>query len=205
MKKRILALLCATVLTCSMSMTAFAANSVTTGSVTTGSAVEAADPGLATGSQQFNSNTIAEFATTTTVTSTVNATITAVSTDTAKAAVAQAKSVVGDNAFVASVVELNVPAGTGEASFTLGCPNVWAGQSVTILHQKADGSWESIKPTSVANGSVTFTLTSYSPVAIVINATAAKTGDMVMVIAMMAVVCLAGFAVFSKKSKIKLV
>lgn len=202
MKKRILALLCATVLTCSMSMTAFAANSVTTGSVTTGSAVEAADPGLATGSQQFNSNTIAEFATTTTVTSTVNATITAVSTDTAKAAVAQAKSVVGDNAFVASVVELNVPAGTGEASFTLGCPNVWAGQSVTILHQKADGSWESIKPTSVANGSVTFTLTSYSPVAIVINATAAKTGDMVMVIAMMAVVCLAGFAVFSKKAKL---
>lgn len=202
MKKRILALLCATVLTCSMSMTAFAANSVTTGSVTTGSAVEAADPGLATGSQQLNSNTIAEFATTTTVTSTVNATITAVSTDTAKAAVAQAKSVVGDNAFVASVVELNVPAGTGEASFTLGCPNVWAGQSVTILHQKADGSWESIKPTSVANGSVTFTLTSYSPVAIVINATAAKTGDMVMVIAMMAVVCLAGFAVFSKKAKL---
>lgn len=202
MKKRILALLCATVLTCSMSMTAFAANSVTTGSVTTGSAVEAADPGLAIGSQQLNSNTIAEFATTTTVTSTVNATITAVSTDTAKAAVAQAKSVVGDNAFVASVVELNVPAGTGEASFTLGCPNVWAGQSVTILHQKADGSWESIKPTSVANGSVTFTLTSYSPVAIVINATAAKTGDMVMVIAMMAVVCLAGFAVFSKKAKL---
>lgn len=196
MKKRLLAWVGALVLASAMSLTAVAAGSVTSGSV-----AQKNDPALATGTQQFNENTIKEFANTTTVTSDVNATISAVSTETAKAAVAQAKVVAGDNAFVASIVELNVPAGTGTATFTLGCPNVWAGQKVTILHQKADGTWESITPDKVANNAVTFTLSSYSPVAIVLDVTAPKTGDagVFALVAGMAVLCLAGAAVFSRK------
>lgn len=197
MKRRFLALVSALVLTGAMSMTAAAAGSVTTSSAASSVSAES----LATSTQQFTENTIAEFAATTTVSSSVSATVAVVSTETAADAIAQAKEVVGDNAFVATVVDLQVPAGTGAAEFTLGCPNVWAGQSVTILHQKADGSWESIKPSKVANGSVTFTLTSYSPVAVVINAAAPKTGDMATATAAVSAVCLAGAAVFGKKAK----
>lgn len=202
MKKRILALVSALTLTFAMSITAAAAGSVTTDSVAQSApAANAADPALATATQQLSAAAIAEFAVTTTISSDVNATISAVSVDTAKAFIAQAKAVVGENAFLASIVDINVPAGTEKATITLGCPNVWAGQSVTILHQKADGSWESIKPDKVENNSVTFTMTSFSPVAIVINATAPKTGDMVMMIAGMAVVCLAACAAFGKKAR----
>lgn len=193
MKKKIFALALALTLSFAMSITASAA-----GSVTTNSAAEAAK--LATTTQQFTDATIAEFATTTTIKSDVNATVGAASTATAKAAIAQAKAVVGDNAFVASIVEVNVPAGTQKATITLGCPNVWAGQSVSILHQKADGTWETIKPDSVANNSVTFTMTSFSPVAIVIDAAAPKTGDAGMMVSVMAILCLAAAVVCSKKA-----
>lgn len=194
MKKRFLALVSAMVLAGAMTLTASAATSVTTDNAV-------ASEELQTSTQQFTEATIAEFATTTTVSSSVNATVAAVSAETAAAAIDQAQAVVGANAFVATVVDLQVPAGTGAAEFTLGCPNVWAGQSVTILHQKADGSWESITPSKVANNSVTFTLTSYSPVAIVINAAAPKTGDVVTVAGALAAACLAGGVAFGKKAK----
>ncbi len=197
MKKKMLALVCALALTFAMPLTAFASGSVTTSSV----AKNAETTVATTATQTLDEATIAEFATTTTITSEVGATISAVSTETAKEAVNQAKAVVGDNAFIASIVEVNVPEGTGKATITLGCPNVWAGQSVTILHRKADGTWESIKPDKVVNGSVTFTMTSFSPVAIVIDAAAPKTGDAGMMMAVMALICLAGAAVCSKFAK----
>lgn len=202
MKRRILAFVGAMVLAMGMSMTAFAAPSTNANDVANDPA-PAATPELATGTQQFTTATIEEFAKTTTVsTSVAGAKIQAVSTEVAKAAISQAKAVAGQNAFVATIVDLNVPEGTGEASFTLGCANVHAGQNVTILHQKKDGTWESIKPSAVNNGSVTFTLSSYSPVAVVINAVSPKTGDMVMVVAGMAIVCLAGAAVFTRKARL---
>lgn len=193
MKKRFLALASALVLASAMTVTSFAAPSVSTDTV--------ANEELATGSQQFTAATIEEFAKTTTVSSSVNATVVAVTTETAAAAISQAKAVVGANAFVASVVDLQVPAGTGAAEFTLNCPNVWAGQKVTILHQKADGTWETIKPSKVGNNTVTFTLTSYSPVAIIVDAAAPKTGDVVTVAGVLAAACLAGGAAFGKKAK----
>ena len=199
MKKRIMALALALTLSFAMSITASAADSTSAPSVAA-SASKAPAAELATTTQQFSEATIAEFATTTTIKSDVNATVSAVSTETAKATIAQAKAVVGANAFVASIVEVNVPAGTEKATITLGCPNVWAGQSVTILHQKADGSWETIKPDSVANNSVTFTMTSFSPVAIVIDAAAPKTGDAGMMVSVMAILCLAAAVVCSKKA-----
>ncbi len=209
MKKRILALVGALVLTMGMSLNVCAAPSstassnsstTTTTTTTTNTSSSVADEKLATTTQQFTSATIAEFAKTTTIKDGVTgATISVVSDETAAAAIAQAKAVVDDNAFVAAVVDLKVPAGTGAATFTLGCPNVWAGQKVVILHQKADGTWETIKPSKVANNEVTFTLTSYSPVAIVIDTTAAKTGDVTGVVATAAIVCLAGAVVFGRK------
>ena len=183
MRKKILALVCATVMTLAMGMTVCAAPSVTSDS-------------LSTSTQQFDEATIKEFATTTTVKS-GNGTISAASVETAAEAIAQAKAVVNDNAFVAAVVELDGEAGT----FTLGCPNVWAGQKVVILHKKADGTWETIKPDSVANNSVTFTLSSLSPVAIVVDTTASKTGDMVNVVTLMALASIAGAAVCVKRAK----
>lgn len=194
MKKRFLALVSAMVLAAAMTITASAAGSVTTQSA-------AATVTMETSSQKFTTDTLAEFATTTTVSSGVKASVGTVSADTAASAIKQAQAVVGENAFVATVVDLSVPAGTGAAEFTLGCPNVWAGQKVTILHQKADGTWESIKPSKVANNAVTFTLTSYSPVAIVIDAAAPKTGDVATVAGILASACLAGGVVFGKKAK----
>lgn len=204
MKKKILALGLALTLTFAMSITASAAGSVTSSSVaqSSTSATTAADPALATATQQFTEATVAEFATTTTVAaSDVDVVVGKVSLDTVKAAISQAKVVVGDNAFIASVVDINVPAGTEKATITLNCPNVWAGQSVTILHQKADGSWESITPDKVENNKVTFTMTSFSPVAIAINATAPKTGDTVMLFTVMAILGLAATAAFGKKAR----
>ena len=190
MKKRILALVAAATLVMGMTMSVSAAGSSSASQV------------ASTGSQTLTSATVAEFAETTTVTTSVaGAKIEAASTETAKAAVAEANKVYGDNTFVASVVELTVPAGTGAAEFTLGCPNVWKGQTVTILHQKADGSWEQITPSKVGNNYVTFTLTSYSPVAIVIDASKApKTGDPMTAIAVMGMVSLAGAGLLKKRA-----
>ena len=109
----------------------------------------------------------------------------------------------GKNTFIATIVDLQVPAGTGTATFTIGCPNVWNGQNVTILHQKSDGSFENIKPDSVEDNKVTFTMTSYSPVAIVIDLSnkSPKTGDIFALVAAMAAVSGIGAAVCGRKAK----
>lgn len=174
-------------------------SSTNTGSSSTTSS-STTNESLATGTQQFTSATLAEFAETTTIKSGVaGATITVVSDETAAAAIAQAKSIVGNNAFVAAVFDLNASeAGT----FTLTCPNVWAGQKVIILHQLSNGTWETITPSKVANNEVTFSMTSYSPVAIVIDTTAGKTADVAPAVAVMALICLAGAVVFGRKKSV---
>ena len=174
-------------------------SSTNTGSSSTTSS-STTNESLATGTQQFTSATLAEFAETTTIKSGVaGATITVVSDETAAAAIAQAKSIVGNNAFVAAVFDLNASeAGT----FTLTCPNVWAGQKVIILHELSNGTWETITPSKVANNEVTFSMTSYSPVAIVIDTTAGKTADVAPAVAVMALICLAGAVVFGRKKSV---
>lgn len=190
MKKRILALACAMTMLFGMSLSVFAASSSTASSTAGAAAQEAAARSEyeaemnqimtidnSTG-QTFSGWTIQGFAETTKITSGVSgATISAVSLDTAKAMIIEANKRIGAGAFIASIVDLNVPAGTGTATFTLSCPNVWKGQNVTILHLKSDGTYETIKPSNVADNSVTFTMTSYSPIAIVIDTTSPKTGD----------------------------
>lgn len=202
MKRRFLAIVGAMTLAIAMSLSVSAAGSPSSDDVAESSVPRER---LATASQQLSEAAIEEFATTTTIKAGVSgAYLSSVSSETAAAAIAQAKNVVGSNAFLAAIVELNVPEGTGAATFTLGCPNVWAGQDVTILHRKKDGTWESIKPSKLENNAVTFEMTSYSPVAIVVDTTAPKTGDNMNLplaaVTAMAVFCLAGIVVFGRRS-----
>ncbi len=182
MKKRILALVCAATMVMGMSLTVCAQGSGTAGKTAQNAVAQQSTEIVSiennTG-QTLSAATIASFAETTGIAAGVQgATIEAVPTNTAKAMIAEANNQVGANTFIAAVVDLKVPAGTGTATFTLTCPNVWAGQKVTILHLKSDGTYEMITPSNVANNSVTFTMTSYSPIAIVIDTAASpKTGD----------------------------
>lgn len=203
MKKRVFALACALVLTFGMTVSVFAAatgtNSPAASTTTTVPAATSADGTFSdellsayANSTQLGASTIA------------GASISKVSTSVASSAAARAKSVAGSGAVIATIVDLTVPAGSGAGSFTLNCPNVQAGMRVIILHQLSDGTWETINPSAVSNGAVSFTLTSYSPVAVVIqnsaSGTAPKTGDVVMAVTLLAAVCLIGTVVFSKKA-----
>lgn len=224
MKKKLFALASALILTFGMSVSVFAADSASTSTTTTTVTAVSVDATIT--ADQANA-----FAAGTTVTASVEgAKVAPVTAEVANAAAAQAKAVAGTNAAIATIVDLSVPEGTGEGVFTLSVPTVKAGQAIIILHQKADGTWEEISPEEVKDGAVTFKMSSYSPVAIVIKnasetttvanntaasegpaidaalayiaaaGTAPKTGDMMMTMAIMASICLAGSVVFSKKA-----
>lgn len=200
MKKRVFALVSVLVLTFGMTVSVFASqtNSPAASTTTTVPAATSADG-------SFTDELLSAYANSTSVSTTVaGASVGKVSTSVAASAAARAKAVAGSGAVIATIVDLNVPAGTGSASFTLNCPNVQAGMKIIILHQLSDGTWETINPSSVGNGKVSFTMTSYSPVAVVIqnsaSGTAPKTGDIVMAVAFLAAVCLIGTVVFSKKA-----
>lgn len=191
MKKRILALTCALAMTLGMSMTALAANSPATNIVA-----------QSVSGQVITTETLAAYAAGTSMTTEVaGATVTEVAKDQAAVLVAAADAQVGENATIATMVDIQVPEGTGEANFTLGVPSLVAGQSVTVLHLKSDGTIESLPIVEVATGSVTFTMSSYSPVAVVVNATAPKTGEgSMMVVLLIAAAGLAGAAFFGRKA-----
>lgn len=202
MKKKILALVCAMTMVFAMSLSVCAASSSDADSASEESTTDSSTnlAAAATGtSQSFSEATLTEFASTTTVAAgPAGASVSAVSADTAKAVIAEAVKTMGSNTFFAAIVDVNGGAGT----YTLTCPNVWAGQSVTILHQKSDGSYEYITPSSVANNQVTFSLTSTSPVAILINTAASpKTGDVAAVMALLAVVCAGGAVLTFRKAR----
>lgn len=199
MKKKILALVCAMVMVLGMSVSVCAAGSSTASSAAAESTTEnLAAPSTET-TQSFSAAGLTEFASTTTVEAgPAGASVSAVSVDTAKAMIADAVKTLGTDTFFAAIVDLNGGAGT----YTLTCPNVWAGQSVTIQHQKADGTYEYIAPDKVENNKVTFTLTSTSPVAILIDTSASpKTGDVIAVMALLAAVCAGGAVVAGRKAR----
>ncbi len=203
MKKRVFALVSVLVLTFGMTVSVFASEtqSPTAQNTTTVPAATSADGNFTDELLNAYANSTSVDPTGTTV---KDVKIGQVSTSVAASAAARAKAVAGSGAVIATIVDLQVPAGTGSASFTLKCPNVQAGMKIIILHQLSDGTWETINPSAVGNGSVSFTMTSYSPVAVVIqnsaSGTAPKTGDIVMAVAFLAAVCLIGTVVFSKKA-----
>lgn len=203
MKKKLLAFACAAVLTFGMSMTAFAATSPTAGSTASaeesGSTVEPATRTV--GSKVLSTEMMSGYASSTTLSTSVpGASITPVGINAAASMQIFAERAVGSNAVIATMVDINVPAGTGTATFTLGVPSLVAGQSVTVIHLKDKDNYEVLPVSAVGNGTVTFTMSSYSPVAVVLNATSPKTGEAGMAVVLMtAMAGIAGAAVCGRK------
>lgn len=112
---------------------------------------------------------------------------------------AYAAQAVGANASVLKIFDVIVNDTYFPLTLTFNVSGVVAGQNVTVIH-KGDNGWE-IVPCTVGNGTVTATFDDLSPVAIVTNATSAKTDDSVSWIAVCAAICLAGAAVFGRKAK----
>ena len=83
-------------------------------------------------------------------------------------AVAEAAKVSAD-ADVVSVVDVKLGSAMPEGGvvLTLAVDGVKAGDYVVLLHEKADGTWETIIPYAVMDGAVVAHFTSLSPVAIV--------------------------------------
>lgn len=203
MKRKILGLVCAMTMMVGMSMSVLAAGSSDAEAVAKSEVIIAAETN--TTGQVITGGTLEFFETDTKVSGVEGLKVSAVPVETAKAIAVHANNIAGDNAFIATMVDLEVPAGTGNATFTLNCSNVWKGQNVTILHLKSDGTVETITPSSVEDNQVTFTLSSYSPVAVVINtATAAKspkTGDVLALAVAATALCGTGAAFFGRKAR----
>lgn len=109
---------------------------------------------------------------------------------------------------VVAVVDISLPAGVKipaeGISITFDVDGIVAGDKVYLLHGKADGTWETITPSKVADGKITATFTSLSPVAIVKVAGAAtspKTGAPLAVAPLVAIVCAAGAVGCARKIK----
>ena len=191
MKRRILAFACAAVMVLGMGMTVFAAGSSTASDTRE-------TPVFQSAVQSLSAATIAAFPE---VTAVEGATVTAVSPDVAAAAVSEAGKVYGNNTFIATLVDINVPGATFPYTFTIYNPNVWAGQKVTILHY-VDEKWERITPGKVADNAVTLTTNSFSPFAVVIDAdTSPKTMDIALIVSGFAGLFAAGAVLTGKKKE----
>ena len=104
-------------------------------------------------------------------------------------------------AAIVAAVEIDATITGDKADIAIAVPEVKAGETVIVLHQKADGTWEQLPVVEVANGKVTATFTSFSPVVIVkVASTSAKTG-VVSVLPLLATAGLVGAVVTGKKAK----
>ncbi len=197
------------------SMTAFAADSPSAGS---NSATNSPDTGNNSATEDNSSSTTGSNSSTANNGSTASNGVTApkvmfngkelevtigsVSTADVDNAKAVAKEYFGASAQVLNVFDVTLPEGDYSAGVdvTLNIPSVKAGQSISVLHW--NGSiWENLKVTDIKDGSVTATFTSFSPVAVVLNATAPSTGyEMPVGLIAVILVCAAG-AVFCFRRK----
>lgn len=110
------------------------------------------------------------------------------------------------------VVDLTVnraPGATGPVTVSLNVGGVKLGDTIYVVHQKADGSIEIVRATVTADGVVQFTLSSFSPISIIKVAAGApgpkmpKTGDNTTAVpmVMLLVACVAALAVSGKALK----
>ena len=209
MKRRILALACAVTMVLGMSMTVFASPSPATGETKNANKIV-----TASNQQPFASSTIASFPSVTR-TNIVGLEVTAVTDAEADELVREAVNDFGMNAFIATMVRLELTYRNDHGPFrvTLYNGNIWAGQQVEIIHKVSiDGNnyrFERIPAESVANGSVTFVTNSFSPFAVVINTaggtvpavagTSPKTMDIALMVSGFAGLFTAGAALTRKK------
>lgn len=192
MKKKVAALLTA-IMVMAMGTTAMAAPSATTTTTdtTTTTATAYADVTVASNGVVIDG-----------AASNVTPTITAVTTAQVEAAQAQAVASISSTAKVLKMVDVSLPVSFTKAQLTFNVSGVTEGQKIAVLHQKHDGSWETITPDAVGNGTVTATFTSLSPVAIVAYNASAQTGETAPVMpVILAVICMAGVVICAKKVK----
>lgn len=190
MKKKLTALLAA-VMIFALNLSAFAAPSPTTAD-TTGAPATAKV--LAEGVAVQNSIIINGVA------QTVTPVVTSVSEKTVTSAKAAAQAMVSSNANLLKLIDVELPVSFTSAKITFNVSGVKAGQKVTVLHQKADESWEKISDVVVGDGTVTATFTSLSPVAFVVEGTSDKTGSVSPILTIVAAICLAGAAFYGFKA-----
>lgn len=108
-------------------------------------------------------------------------------------------------------VTAEIPAGAQSVDVTLTVDGIKKGDNVIVLHQKADGTWETLASKVEKDGEVTATFTSFSPVVIVKAAattsaeteglTSPKDGDPVSVLPVLAILFAVGVVVFGRKVK----
>lgn len=157
----------------------------------------------------------------------VEVTVTVVaSTDVVEAAQTKAeefaaKAVENGTADVLGIVDITaeIPEGADSVDVTIKADGIKAGDTILVLHQKADGTWESLPARVEKDGEVIATFTSFSPVAIVkveaptvstgdvaesdteTGATSPKDGAPVSALPALALVCVAGIVIFGRKVK----
>ena len=192
MKKKLTALLAA-VMIFALNLSAFAAPSVTTVTADKTGATQTA-AALADGVAVATEIVIDGVA------QTVTPVVTSVPAATVTSAQTAAKALVSANANLLKLIDVSLPVNFTSAKLTFNVAGVKAGQKVTVLHQKADGTWEKISNVVVGDGTVTATFTSLSPVAFVVEGTSDKTGNVSPVLTILAAICLAGAAFYGFKA-----
>lgn len=118
-----------------------------------------------------------------------------------------AKSLKLNKPYILGGVDVQAPAnwdGKTAVDVKLAVTGLKAGQVVKVLHQMADGTWESLPVVSTENGAVTATFTSFSPV-IVVYDSAPSTGSQtpVVLIGMMVLAIVAAGVGVCRSAKLK--
>lgn len=151
--KKIVTTALALVLTLGMGVTAFATPSVSTD-------VKASDATDSKGNK-------------------VEVTVTVATEEVKTEAAAKATELVGEGSSVLATVDVTLPTAVSKenpVTITFSVPGVKAGDAVSVLHQKHDGTWEKLAGTA-GDGTVTVTFTELSPIAFVLEKAAAPAGD----------------------------
>lgn len=213
MKKKFLALVCAAVMVMGTGVTVLAAGDSSSAGAVAGSGTVTNDSASAgavnnnsgssssgnfsvSGKQTITASTLEFFVEDTKV---EGGTVTAVSTATVQEAISQATQLYGDDTFIATIVDINVPGATFPYNLTIKCSNVWAGQTVTVLH-KVGNTWERLRPSSLVDNAVTVTVNSFSPFAVVIDTDPSpKTGGIALMVGGLAGLFATGTVLTRKK------
>jgi len=105
------------------------------------------------------------------------------------------------------LAQFDMSAAKSNVTVTLKIPGLKNDTAYTALHKKGD-SWEQLATTNNNNGTVSFHVNDCSPFAIVEGTASAavvapKTGEVIALAAIMAIVMMAGAAVCAKKARIQ--
>ncbi len=125
-----------------------------------------------------------------------------------------------ENAVIVAAANVEVEGANGqEVTVELEVAGIKADKTYVALHQKDDGEWEVLDVVVLADGKIALTSSNWSPIVIVAVDVAdeddddddkkdeaaavvsPKTGEVMPIVSVMAVICLAGVAVCAKKAR----